>query len=879
MRAKAEHPEALLFFRMGDFFELFYEDAKVASRELGITLTSRSKEEEPIPMAGVPVRTAESYIFRLVRRGFRVAVCDQVQDPREARGLVDRKVVRIITAGTLTEEEALDNRAPNYILALAGGAEQVGLAWIDLSTGRFLLHQVERARLTDELSRIEPVEILLPEPPTDGDDQDPWQEVAAAGGWALSRGPSFSFTAESAFRSLSDFFGVSSLAGFGVEGLPLGVAAAGALVDYLAETQRRALPHITRVEPFRLAGIMTLDRATRTSLEITRTMREGGPEGSLLAVVDLTLSPMGARLLREWLLAPLTEPGPIGRRQEGVAWFVEQGRERRLVREQLKGMADLERIAAKVSTGRANARDLVALAASLERLPALTAAVSEPYAALLAETVAGMDTLQDLVERISGCLVDNPPVPLKEGGLVRPGYDEELDDLRSVGREGKQWMARFQAREMERTGIQSLKVGFNKVFGYYIEVSHANSEAVPTGYIRKQTLKNCERYITPELKEYETRVLKSEEMSREMEYNIFLALREEVAGGLERILATARAVALVDVIAALAELAQKRRYCRPRVEDSTRLEIRGGRHPVLETTLPADSFVPNDTSLEPPGVRVSLITGPNMAGKSTYIRQVALIVLLAQTGSFVPAESAVIGAVDRVFTRVGAADEIARGNSTFMVEMLETANILNNATERSLVILDEVGRGTSTYDGMALAWAVGEDLHGRVAARTLFATHFHELTALADELDGARNASLAVREQGQDVVFLYRLVEGGADRSYGVQVARLAGVPDHVVERAREVMGQLAGGQEAGGEKEGAMALQEISAPYLAGEGQERGVRGRGAPGRLLVPAGDEVVWAVLRELFGLDVANLTPVRALVMVNDWQQRLRGENHG
>ena len=536
MEAKAQNPGAVLFFRMGDFYEMFYEDAKLAARVLGIALTSRSKGEGAVPMAGVPVRSAHSYIFRLLKEGHRVAVCEQVQDPREAKGLVERKVVRIITPGTLTEEEALDSKAPNFVASLCPGRERVGLAWLDLSTGRFLVHQVPRRNLADELSRIEPAEILFPEPPPGPEEQ----EETRAGEREISRvlenleaastpWRAWAFTPESALQTLTSFFKVSSLAGFGIEGSPLAVGAAGALVDYLQETQKTGLPHITRVEPFQEAGLMLLDRATRTSLELTRTMREGSTKGSLLSVVDQTLTPMGGRLLREWILAPLTDPARIQERQEGVAFFVERGRERRELREHLKGMADLERIGAKISTGRANARDLVSLAGALKKLPPIRESLGIPYAEILARTLQEMDLLEDLVERITSCLVDDPPLQLKEGGLIRKGFDPELDELRAIGREGKEWMARFQAREIERTGIQGLKVGFNKVFGYYIEVTRSNAGSVPASYIRKQTLKNAERYITPELKEYETRVLKSEEMAREMEYNMFLALREELA--------------------------------------------------------------------------------------------------------------------------------------------------------------------------------------------------------------------------------------------------------------------------------------------------------------------------------------------------------------
>jgi len=923
---KARFPDAILLFRLGDFYEMFEDDARLVSRQLGLVLTSRRfSKGVRLPMCGVPYRQLTTYVSKLLALGHKVAIADQLEDARKARGLIRRDVVRVITPGTVVEEPLLAEKAQNFLVALAPRrpvqapreASGWGLAAVDLSTGEFVTAQFEGARawaqLSEQLDVLQPSELLLP---ADLIEDEAWitclEGVRPA---RLSPVDPARFDPDVARECLLGHLGAVSLEPYGCEGLPLATAAAGAALHYLQDSQisersaegsRQRLAHLRDLETYHPESSVGLDGVTRRNLELTRTLRDGGGRGggqqsTLLGVLDRTLTAMGARLLRRWIQQPLVDLARIQERLDAVGELTSPiggppeaaGREveglflRTDLRDLLDGLHDVERLVGRVGFGTANARDLVALRRTLERIPCIKALLAGARSPRLLALDGDLDDLQDVAALIGKALVEAPPILLREGGLIRAGYHEKLGRLRRAAAEARDWLAEYEAQERERTGIPTLRVRYNQIFGFFVEVPRSKSDRVPSEYERRATISHAERFTTPQLQAREAEILSTEDRANELEYELFVELRREVAAHTGRLQRAARVLAELDVLAALAEVAAHHGYTRPIVDDGTAIQIEEGRHPVVEQVMPGGArFVANDTAVDAGGQCFLIITGPNMSGKSVYIRQVALIVLLAQMGSFVPARSAHIGLVDRIFVRAGASDDISRGRSTFLVEMGETAYILRHATARSLVVLDEVGRGTSTYDGMALAWAVGEDLYGRVAARTLFATHFHELTALADQLDGARNASLAVREQGQDVVFLYRLVEGGADRSYGVQVARLAGVPDHVVERAREVMGQLTGGQEvggkkqdAGGEKEGAMALQEISAPYLAGEGQERSVRGRGAPGRLLVPAGDEVVWAVLRELFGLDVANLTPVRALVMVNDWQQRLRGEDHG
>jgi len=788
--AKKEQPDALLFFRMGDFYELFGDDAKTAARELGIALTSRAKgTPDALPMAGVPVKAMDGYLLRLVRKGFKVAICEQMSDPRTTKGIVDRSIVRVVTAGTLTEEDALDARASNWLASVAVDGKRAGLAWVDVSTGRFQVAELDPGGLEDQLARLDPAELLWGEGLSEA--RPELAPLSERMGPRLSLRDSWRFEREACRRALHEHFKVKTLEGFGVDDDSPIVPAAGALIEYLQETQRGTCEHVLSMRRDDPGGHLVLDRATRSTLELVQTQRGRRVEGSLLSVVDRSSTPMGGRLLREWLLAPLREVEAIRYRQLGVAELVDGPFLREEVREQLGDVLDIERLVAKVSTGRANGRDLVALAGSLAVVRPLYDKLENVYSKLLGDVREALDPLDEVVARVQNTLVDAPPTTLKEGGLVREGVHADLDELRQIAGDGKAWMARFQADEAERTGLPGLKVGYNSVFGYYIEIPRAQAQSAPETYIRKQTLKNAERFITPELKEFEEKVLSAEERSRDMEYDLLLELRQAVADEVPRILGTAAGLATLDVLAALAQLASEQRYVAPTIDGGERIHIVDGRHPVIEVTQTDEAFVPNDTQLDRKGRMVGLITGPNMAGKSTYIRQTALIVLLAQIGSYVPASEASIGVVDRIFTRIGSADDLSRGASTFMVEMVEIAGILNNATSRSLIVLDEVGRGTSTFDGLALAWAIVEHVHGDLRARTLFATHYHQLTELAGRLEGVHNLNVAVREWQDEIVFLHKIVEGGTDRSYGIQVARLAGVPQALVDRAKQILRDL----------------------------------------------------------------------------------------
>jgi DNA mismatch repair protein MutS len=782
---KAQHPQLLLLFRIGDFFELFGADAERGAPILGLTLTSRDKT---LPMAGFPHHALDAYVRKLVQAGYGVAVCDQVEDPTAAQGLVRREVVRILTPGTLTEEELLDPRRANHLAAVWPGAEHVGLAWVELSMGVFHAVDVPWPRLADELGRLTPAECLH------GDDASARLLDllrTALPSTTLTARPAWSFDPATARAALLHQLRVTTLTGLGFEDAQPCVTAAGALLLYLKETFKASLAHLRRPRPYRPDNHLILDEVTRRSLELTRTQREATREGSLLAFLDRTVTPMGARLLQESLLAPLTDRGAIAARLDAVAEFVDAHPRRSELRELLGEVADLHRLSTRASTGRASPRDLATVGRTLRLLPAIRRQLTDCWAGLLRELLRHLDPCPELAETLNNALAHDPPADPRQGGVIRPGYDEHLDQLRETARSGKEWIARFQAEEAVRSGIPGLKVGYNQVFGYYIEVGHSHAQRVPAHYQRKQTLKNAERYVTPELKEHEEQVLTVEDQIRQRESELFTSLRDQVAAQTARLQRAAEVLARLDVLTALAELAVTRNYCRPELCEEPILEIEGGRHPVLDQILPPGTFVPNDAALGPEQGRFWLITGPNLSGKSTFIRQVALITVMAQMGSFVPARRARIGIVDRIFSRVGASDELSRGQSTFMVEMVEAANILNNATTRSLVILDEIGRGTSTYDGVSLAWSITEYLHDQVGCRTLFATHYHELARLEGTLAGLRNYQVLVQEEPDDIVFLHQIAPGSAAKSYGIHVAQLAGMPREVLDRAGEVLSEL----------------------------------------------------------------------------------------
>ncbi|MFN0197893.1 MAG: DNA mismatch repair protein MutS [Planctomycetaceae bacterium] len=789
LEVKRQNPGTLLLFRMGDFYELFYDDAQIASRILGLTLTSRDKTStNPVPMAGFPYHALDQYLQKLIHSGQRVAICEQVEDPKEAKGLVRREVTQIVTAGTLTDENLLDPRQNNFLAGICPTPQRIGLAWLDLSTGRFLSCDLAPHELADELARIGPVELLIPESYRAAELED---ATSSSGPWLRTERPLWCFSREHCHNLLKEHFGTSTLTGFDLQPESPGVTAAGVLLDYLRETQKGELGHIVRIETYHRGSMLKIDDATRRSLEIFSTIREGSRNGSLLSILDETVTPMGARLLADWLSNPLTDIEAISKRQDAVQEFLLDPHLCRDLKEILSHTYDLQRLTARVATGRAHPRDLSCLAKSLALLPRLKAKLTGRRTDRIKHLEQQLDLCAEARSEIEAMLVEDPPLQISDGGVIRAGFHAELDELRELARGGKEWIARYQAEESARTGIPNLKVGFNRVFGYYLEVTASHSSKIPADYIRKQTLKNQERYITPALKEYEEKVLRAEERALRWEQELFQSLRDRVGRYAPQIQQSADVLAEVDVLVSFASLALRQSYCRPELTDEPVLDVRQSRHPVLDRLQPSGKFVPNDLQLGAKNGTIQIITGPNMAGKSTYIRQAALITLMAQIGSFVPASAARIGIADRIFARVGASDELGKGQSTFMVEMTETARILNSATEKSLVILDEIGRGTSTYDGISIAWAITEFLHDSLGCRTLFATHYHELTALTASLPQARNWNVAVHEQDEQIVFLHQIVPGAADKSYGIHVARLAGIPVEVIDRAKIVLDTL----------------------------------------------------------------------------------------
>src|SRR5882762_4613365 len=787
--------DTLLLFRLGDFYELFFEDAKEASMLLNVALTKRNG----VPMCGVPYHAAQAYIAKLIKAGRRVAICDQTSQPQPGK-IVSRDITQIVSAGTVSDLDLLEAKRANYLGAVHADSGTFGFAYADLSTGEFRITQLQdRQSLFDEIARVSPAELLI-----SSEQKQAIGEIEHALEY-----DSYAFLPEQAVFTLCEHFRVKSLDGFGCAQMPQAVAAAGAMVHYLKHSLRRKVDHLTSLRCDASADYVLLDAATQTNLELVESRRVR--DTSLLAVLDRTATPMGGRKLRAWILQPLRNLSELQRRQQMIADLLQEPDLLAALRVELKAIRDIERATGRLSQASGNARDLVALKTSLQQIPKLKGELQKLIErisfgkapgvaeedgalgelALPVELQTNIHEMPELAEKLEKALVEGPPLTLKEGGIFHDGYDADLDELRRASRDGKNWISQLQEHEIAATGIKSLKVRYNSVFGYFIEVTKSNLASVPAHYTRKQTTVGGERFITPELKEMEAKILGADERARQLEYQLFQKLREEALRELESIQRTAAAIAVLDVVCAFAETARLFRYCRPQLNNTLRLMIKDGRHPVLDRNLVEEKFVPNDTSLDGETMRLAIVTGPNMAGKSTYIRQVALIVLMAQIGSFVPAESAEIGLVDRIFTRVGASDDLARGQSTFMVEMNETANIVNNATERSLVILDEIGRGTSTFDGLSIAWSVAEFLHDKIKARTLFATHYHELTKLAVERKGVVNFNVAVREWNEQIIFLRKIVPGGADKRYGIQVARLAGVPREILDRAKDILAHL----------------------------------------------------------------------------------------
>ena len=852
MEMKERNPGCLLFFRLGDFYEMFAEDAKLASKELDLTLTTRDRgkdKEDQTPMCGVPFHSAESYIARLVAKGYKVAICEQMEDPALAKGLVKRDIIRVVTPGTVTESSMLDERKNNYFACAYGEAGAFGLCFCDISTGAFHAMVAENAdRAVDELGCYQPSELLLGG--RAADDEILCEALRTRIPCCVENGEPALFDYDQAAALLLQQFGKD------VEALGLGearpvVQAAGALLLTLKKNQKTELPHVRTLEFSQSSRFLELDLTARRNLELTETMRAGEKRGSLLWVLDKTKTAMGGRLLRSWLEKPLMSPAQIKKRQDAVQELVEHTVAREELIHLLKDVTDLERVMARIATGTCTCRDFRQLSNGLAPLPGLAAALAPFESPLLRQVRESLPDLQPLKDEIDRAIVDDPPFTIREGGMIRPGYSEEIDQLRDIMSGGKDTMTAIEVREKERTGIKNLRVGYNRVFGYYIEVAKGQVSLVPADYIRKQTLTNGERYITPELKELEDTILNAKDRVVTLEYDLFLKLRTYLADHGAAVQAAANAAALADVLSSFAALAVDNDYCRPEVDFSNEIQIEGGRHPVVEQVLRGKMFVPNDTKLGTPDCQVAIITGPNMAGKSTYMRQVALIVLLAQMGSFVPAKSARIGVVDRLFTRIGASDDLAAGQSTFMVEMEEVAEILNRATPRSLLILDEIGRGTSTYDGMAIARAVLEFVSDRktLGAKTLFATHYHELTVLEETLEGVKNFNISVRKRGDEMIFLRKIVPGGADKSYGVEVAKLAGLPSKVVERARKILKELEQGQ----------IPQTAAAPKAADE---------------QVSILDLDALAIRDRLAKITVETLTPIEAMNVLYELRQMIR-----
>ena len=869
METKSQYQDCILFYRLGDFYEMFFDDALTASRELEITLTGKNcGQEERAPMCGVPYHAVESYLNKLVSKGYKVAICEQVEDPKTAKGIVKREVVRIVTPGTNLDTQALDESKNNYIMCIVYIADRYGVSVADITTGDYFVTELEdSAKLMDEIYRFSPSEIICNEAfYMSGMDLDGMKDRLGITIYSLD---SWYFDDAVCRQKLLAHFKVSSFAGLGLADYDCGVISAGALLQYLLETQKNDLSNLTHITPYMSGKYMMLDSSTRRNLELCETLREKQKRGSLLWVLDKTKTAMGARTLRKYVEQPLIDKKEIEKRLDAVQELKDQAISREELREYLSPVYDLERLIMKITYGSANPRDLTAFRTSLEMLPPIRYILQDMQCELLKSITEDLDPLEDLCTLITNAIREEPPIAMKEGNIIRDGYNEEVDKLRRAKSDGKDWLAKLENDEREKTGIKNLRIKYNKVFGYYLEVTNSYKDLVPEYYTRKQTLANAERYITPELKELEDMILGAEDKLYALEYELYTEVRETIAAEVERIQQTAKAVAALDVFASLALVAERNNYVRPKINEKGVIDIKEGRHPVVERMIPNDMFIANDTYLDDKKHRISIITGPNMAGKSTYMRQTALIALMAQVGSFVPAKSADIGISDRIFTRVGASDDLASGQSTFMVEMTEVANILRNATSKSLLILDEIGRGTSTFDGLSIAWAVVEYISDSrlLGAKTLFATHYHELTELEGKIENVNNYCIAVKEKGDDIVFLRKIVKGGADKSYGIQVAKLAGVPDLVINRAKEI-------------------VEELSEEDITTRVSEIATKDKVSKKKPKVKKYDEVDIAqmslfdtvkdddVLEELKNLDVGNMTPIDALNTIYRLQNKLK-----
>ena len=884
---KKEYPDCILFYRLGDFYEMFFEDAKTVSKELELTLTGKSCGlEERAPMCGVPYHASETYISRLIDKGYKVAICEQVEDPKTAKGMVKREVIRVVTPGTVLNTEGLDESRNNYIMCICLIKKVFGVAAADISTGQCLVTEIDDLKkLMDEIQKFSPAEIICNQALMDSalDVEDLRNRFRIL----FSVREDWNFSEDSAKRILKKHFHVSSLKGLGIFDFNYGTIAAGALFSYLYETQKSDMKQMTSVTPYYADRFMLIDSATRRNLELVETLREKQKRGSLLWVLDRTKTAMGARMLRNFVEQPLIDRTEIEKRLEAVEELKNRAMVREEIREYLQPVYDMERLVSRITFQNANPRDLIAFKTSLHMLPFIREQLGECESPLLRQLFEDMDPLEDLYHLIDQSIIDDPPLAMKEGGIIKNGYHEMVDQYRRAGRDGKQWLSDLEAEEREKTGIRTLRIKFNKVFGYCIEVTNSFKEMVPEYFIRRQTLTNAERYTTGRLKEMEETILGAEEKLSTLEYELFSQIRDHIGGEVVRIQKTAKAIAALDVFASLAYVAERNQFVRPTMNTDGLLEIREGRHPVVEKMIPDEMFIPNDTMLDKEDHRLAIITGPNMAGKSTYMRQCALIVLMAQIGSFVPAAEANIGIVDRIFTRVGASDDLASGKSTFMIEMNEVANILRNATADSLLILDEIGRGTSTFDGLSIAWAVAEYVadQKKIGAKTLFATHYHELTELEGKIQGIRNYCIAVKEKGDDIVFLRKIISGGADKSYGIQVARLAGVPEEVLQRAKELVEQLSD-QDITAVVKDAQTSRPIFAKPAPKNQQislfdfDESIKPVKAPEKSAAKESrkrskaEQKKQEVIEELRGIDISNITPMEAMNLLYRMQNKIR-----